>query len=1566
MEARFFAIPEYHDYLSPALARHLLAQSREVSGVPGLREVGKGGGLETKEALRFLVDLYSELRPELGRLLALRRADRKFIDERARACSELNSELSREITDPDYLTVLGLEDGKGRIVFGPKSSDYARAGGKRVAALPDYLQGPHVTLFGPPDSAKMAVNAMNAYHRKLPNEPEIVGQLLEGWEISPMWGADDEDSKTPLRADLVDAGVNLTACFEGNVDFQEGEKRYALAKDHLSLPIKRFPGLALPSSFLFFEESPIPLHLYDFALHLFRNWKNPRALVFYVPKLETEEEAAYIHRMIVAAERRVKELHPEYNLGTVRLMIVLENPRAILRAHEIMDALDPYFAGASLGWHDYLASTARLFKEDSHYRIPVKADPNIVIKYIKASHDLLAQAVGSRGGIQVGGMYGILPIAGNAASLQITLRGFVKDVITQLRRGLNGFWVAHPDFVRLGLALVRAWELRNQGEKNPLRELVHALLEPEYRQDLVTFLDGKDVEGMDVSDPNYVRKLIVADIRESDFIPNHHPDEVRYNVFQSLQYLTDWLSGNGCVALPTVIDGIPVRVMDDLATAERSRWEVWAELRHGRVKLEDFIRIAHEEMNFIRRDLSNEKKIVQVKWDARTAKWYPIALEIMLKLMTDRNPPEFATELLMPFTVESVRDSADPLAELRRVDPNQLALSREVARYHRYFEVCGVDRFAAQMAALSVEDLTLAEKIVRSFSIEEVKQAASFHGDIGQSQQTLDARASGEQALVFQEEESVRAELRSLGQSYLSKFGFKFLISAKGKTGKELLVALKRRITRSAEEELNEARSALWEISKKRLLTESKSLIESWDELRKKYGVVGAQLALSENGNIQTLCLGEAARGKAPVTERTRFEIASLSKTIASSFALEYFREKKIPLSSAVNDVLARTKSTFRIQSPQRPEWAGKVTLAQLMNHTALNLHYVKGFPEGKLPPVSELLAGGHGYDAVEVLNEPGTKFHYSGGGFLVLEHLIESLEGGPIEGLIRDYLAKQGIVDLTFEKDARACAIGYFDSGEEVPGGRLIFPGFAAGAFGTARDMATYLGHLSDAFHSLEGAPGISHDTAVQMLHGSDRGCFAFMGAFMGLGVFVAEAGANRIALHQGANEGFRAIYAHCFAGPDQGKGFVVFANGDNRSVLFVAELAQQIFCTLGVSGIDYAKFAHDFDFTKLPQEQVVNLGYKKLVFDAFIPDLPEAIVVEGPFDPLSAKNILTGAEILSVTNQRFARASQLLSTHHPIFDPELFGRQGKIMDSWETVRHNPLGSDVLVVRLKSPSEVRYLRISTEYHDGNHFEFVRLEGRTNSGWVEFLPKTKLHGHSRLCIDLGRPTEKFTEIRIEAYPDGGLSRLGLYASLPAEEAKNYQPLGRAKSERFPSAIPKSHKPLSIPYRASAEDTKKNRARCHALGRAIDLASLAYGGAVLQASNEHYGPAAQVVSPYRPLHMFDGLENARSRQPGHSEDVTLALAEPSVVARIVLDFAYFVNNNPREIAIDARTSDGKWAEIVAVTSVKAFAGNRKEFRIESTQVFDQIRVRTVPDGGINRVRVYGPVELSSVK
>jgi malate synthase len=1542
-----FEIPAYHAYLSPALTRSLFEKVRQVAGIEGLVEVGTGGGLETPEALRFLVELYEAVKPELARVLGQRVVDRKFIDERTNACFRLNRELGRGISESDYKTVLGLEDGKGRIVFGPRTENYNRPVGKKIAPLPDYLKGPHVTLFGPPDSAKLSINAMNAYHRKLPGEPTIVGELLATSSVSPMWGADDEDSKTPLRADLVEAGVNLTACFDGTIVVSEGPKKYELASDHLSLPIKRFPGIAIPCSFLFYGGSPVPLHLYDFALHLFRNVMNPRALVFYVPKLENEEEAAYIHTMIETAERLIGKLHSKYVPGTIRLMIVLENPRAILRANEIMDALHPYFAGASLGWHDYLASTARLFKEDGNYRIPVKADPNIVIKYIQASHRVLAEVVGSRGGIKVGGMYGILPIANDPTSLQITLLGYFKDVITQLKRELTGFWVAHPDFVRLGLAVVEAWKLRKAGAPGALRTLVTSFLDPSFHADILAFIEADDLKGLDPSDPGYVRSLIVADISESDFIANNHPDEIRYNVFQSLQYLADWLSGNGCVALPTTIGGVNVRVMDDLATAERSRWEVWHELRHGRFEVEKFLKIAHEEMNFIRRELSNAVKIVQVKWDDRTAKWYPIAFELMLQLMTDPNPAEFATELLLPFTVEEVRAAPDPWKKIKEIDPEKFRLAPYVKAFHHFFEICGVEKFARTMALNPIEDRKLAEKVILSFSREEVIQAGEFHGDIGQSRKTLDARAASEQGKALNADDAILVELRRLGEDYRAKYGIKFLISAKGKSGDEILQELKRRSGESSESELNSARQALVEISLGRM--GESSILGEIEALRLKYGIVGSAIALNTaEGSTQVLVSGEQIKGKARVEADTAFEIASLSKTIGSAFAFEYFRKNEIPLETSVNAIFGKTKSKFRLRSLKNPAWADRVTLEHLMNHSAGNLHYVKGFALDKpFPKLVDLLEGGQGYDPFEVIHEPGTRFQYSGGGFMVLEYLITELEGKPLEELT---------LDLGFFSSSKLCAHGYLDTGEEVEGTRLRFPAFAAGGVGSAGEMAAFLRALTQAYHSLECAPGISHETAVRMLHGTDLGCLEFMGCKMGLGVFVAEAGNNRLAIHQGANDGFRALYIQCFAGPDRGKGIVVFCNASNQGVLFIAEVARKLLKVLEISGMNLEKVSEDFSFTNLAQEEIVNLGYKNLIFNAFEPDLPEVIAVKGERGPLAEHNLVIGAKTVSVTDQKFARAENLVSPFLPVFDPELFGRQGKIMDSWETVRHNPLTCDTLDIALERASIVRFVSLSTKFHDGNHPQFVRVLGLDpTKKWIEVFPKTAMIGHGLLQAELETATPEISRVRVEIYPDGGLSRLGLFSELPEPVKRDFSK--RAAPVRFSDEIPKSKKPLSIPYRADSSETQANLKRVNR----PDYASLAFGGSVTRASNEHYSPASQIISPYPPIHMFDGLESARSRVPGHSEEVELKLGSRIRIQGVVLDFTYFVNNNP--VAVSIEGMHGKtWVEIVAKTPVKAFAANQLELRVRNPEVFQDIRVRIFPDGGINRIKVFGSAFL----
>lgn len=1540
----------YQEFLGHDLYHYFLSKAKPLSN--GFKHIGEQGGLESDDALKFLASLYEKVSPELELVLKRRKQDRDFLDQRTKAIYNYNNNLKIDYRSADYKTTLGLEDGDGRVVFGPLSKNYLESNSKPVAKIPEFLAPPHVTLFGPPDSAKLSLNAMNSFHRVLKDEPKIVSELLATQNTNPKWGADDEDSKTPLRQDLIEAGVNLSACFDGSIKFEGKE----LAKDHLALPLKRFPGLALPCSFLFYHDQPVPLHLYDFALHFYKNYKNEKSLTFYVPKLENEEEARYLKNMFEAAEKLIQQKDASYKLGTIRAMIVLENPRAIFRTNEIMDELYPYFAGASLGWHDYLAATARLFKEDGNYRIPVKADPNIVIKYIMASHHLLSDVIGPRGGIKVGGMYGVLPNTTElfSDSFQVTMKGYFKDVITQLKRNLTGFWVAHPDFVRIGMAIVEAWKFYQAGDKSKLHSLVKSLLNEKYHTDILKFIDGEDLKPLDKKDPLYARSLIVADLKESDFIKNNDPEEIRYNVFQSLQYLADWLAGNGCVALPALIENTPVRVMDDLATSERSRWEVWHELYHGRFNLNEFLKIAHEEYHFIRKDLSNDKKIVQVKWNEKSAHWYPVAFKLMLKVMSDKKPCEFITELLMPFTIDEIRKAQDPWSEVSKISPEKYALREDVERFNYYFERCGDLKFATQMSHNLVLDVQLAEKLILEFTKAQILHAAHFHGDIGESKATLDAMAAQEQAMVENEETKIKNELKSLGAEYKKKFGMKFLISAKGKSGKEMLSALKERLHNSEAQEIHNAQKALWEITNKRLIAEPlDELHHSFENLLKKMKVAGAQISIIDHHHIETIPLGFAIKGKTKTSKDSYFELASLSKTVGSAMAIDYFNKNNISLDTSVNELLKKVNSDFQITSADigHPEWGNMVTLKDLMSHSALNLHYVNGVPANEdMPEIKKFLMGNqeYGYEPIRAINEPGKKFKYSGAGFIVLEYLLEKLSGKKRDDLAKVFLDKLGVRNFTFKQETNknhVYAHGYELDGNEVKGTRYMFPSFAAGAMGSSEGMAQFLVAFAHAFknpkHEL-------HDVARTMLHGTDKGCKHFMGCLMGVGVFTIEAGENKLMLHQGANDGFRGIFVHCYQGPDAGKGFVILSNGELNGVLFNAEVSQLLLKALKFSGIDYSKFKSSFSSANLKQEEVVNIGYKNLVFDAFIPTRPEEIVIKGPKDPLASYNKVVGAKVVEVSNELFARAENLLSDHLPIFDPELFGLQGKIMDSWESVRHNPFDHDYLVIELLKPSSFNYVKLCTKFHTGNHSPVVELQGWNEKTltFETFLTKTNLEGHSLKMLKLEKTTSVYSKLRIKMYPDGGFTRLGLYEDLPSEYKKEI-------SQKYDDAVPHTKKPLTIAYNQDSKIIEENFSKFK--GQEVDVASLAFGGKLIKATDEHYGPAVNMISPYPALNMFDGLESKRSRTPGHSEFVEIQLGKKSVIHRIEMDFTYFVNNNPLLVSVDGLT-DGKWIPLVTKTNVKAFAGNQKEFKLNETKAIEVVRVTTFPDGGMNRLRV----------
>lgn len=392
----------------------------------------------------------------------------------------------------------------------------------------------------------------------------------------------------------------------------------------------------------------------------------------------------------------------------------------------------------------------------------------------------------------------------------------------------------------------------------------------------------------------------------------------------------------------------------------------------------------------------------------------------------------------------------------------------------------------------------------------------------------------------------------------------------------------------------------------------------------------GASVAVIDSSAGETRVIpsavGFASReNKVKLTTDTWLEHCSLSKTLAAAFAIEFFGKRGIPLSAKVAPLLSEHGSPLSLRD-NGEGWADRVRIRHLMNHTALGMHYVKGTPLGQpVPSCLDVLYSG----AAEVVSKaPGTAFAYSGGGFLVLQHLLELISGQGVVELFQPWLTtvtsgarEEGPLGFSFCQHAEelsskpTVAVGYRDDHTPVEATRLMFPALCAGGLGTPSSLAHFLCKLARAYHG-ESDPGehaIKPEQARSMLeHTQDLGAFAFMQAEVGLGVFVARAGENRFMLHQAANDGFRGLYLVCFDGPayrekEGPSGVVLLSNGDDAAVplncQILTHLLRDVLC---YSGFDWSR-VKTFDSEGVAQEQVVNLALKETVLLAMVHPLRE-----------------------------------------------------------------------------------------------------------------------------------------------------------------------------------------------------------------------------------------------------------------------------------------------------------------------------------------------------------------------
>ncbi|KAF9934532.1 Allantoicase [Linnemannia zychae] len=335
-------------------------------------------------------------------------------------------------------------------------------------------------------------------------------------------------------------------------------------------------------------------------------------------------------------------------------------------------------------------------------------------------------------------------------------------------------------------------------------------------------------------------------------------------------------------------------------------------------------------------------------------------------------------------------------------------------------------------------------------------------------------------------------------------------------------------------------------------------------------------------------------------------------------------------------------------------------------------------------------------------------------------------------------------------------------------------------------------------------------------------------------------------------------------------------------------------------------------------------------------------------------------GGKLLTVSDEWFAEAHNLLTAAAPISRKGHFTPKGAWFDGWETRRHGP-EFDWCVIQLGYPGTIAGFEVDTAFFTGNHSPFVSVEGFVAAGsedavkasgvvangatsdqsstvasasvpetaeaweqvqWIPILPKVPLNPDSRHGFKLEVPTSQFfTHIRFRMYPDGGVARLRVYG-------KVHQVLPEDKAEVF------------------------------------DLAAVGAGGRVESFSDAHFGHPSNLLLPGRGHDMSDGWETKRSRAPSHTDWSLIKLGVAGHPTLIEIDTAHYMGNPPKAVTVVGFTVEDTLQEkpisLLIEAPVKAHRQHFFEIpsEISSGPAIASIKVVMIPDGGIKRVRVFG--------
>ena len=402
----------------------------------------------------------------------------------------------------------------------------------RVAPVPEDLEQRWVEITGPTER-KMTINALNSG--------------ADGFM------ADFEDANSPTWTNMVEGHINLRDAIDGTIGYEGSDGRhYELEEDPATLLV-RPRGWHLPERHLLIDGEPITGALFDFGLYMFHC--APRLLAkgtgpyFYLPKMESHLEARLWNDVFLFAQEALG-----VRRGTIKATVLIETLPAAFEMDEILFELREHSAGLNAGRWDYIFSAIKCFPDRPEMVLPDRGDVTMTVPFMRAYTELLAATCHRRGAHAMGGMAALIPSRkGEEEANQKALDGVRQDKEREVGQGYDGTWVAHPDLV------------------------------PVARQVFEQGLDGA---------PNQLQRqrddvqVSAADLLSLPDTPGAITEQgLRTDVNIGFQYVSFWLGGRGAAAINSL--------MEDAATAEISRTQIWQWVRHG-AELEDGRQVTRE------------------------------------------------------------------------------------------------------------------------------------------------------------------------------------------------------------------------------------------------------------------------------------------------------------------------------------------------------------------------------------------------------------------------------------------------------------------------------------------------------------------------------------------------------------------------------------------------------------------------------------------------------------------------------------------------------------------------------------------------------------------------------------------------------------------------------------------------------------------------------------------------------------------------------------------------------------------------------------------------------------